>query len=458
MMKVLVRTVLACVIIAAAACASAPPAAPGAPKYPDLPVPEIPASVRVTQAVRDQHGEAWRRLQAGDLRGANRAYAEILRLSSTFYPAEAGLGAVELADRDYKSAAIRFRAALGSNNAYVPAWRGLVDAEAGAGNDTEAMAALERLLALDGSRESDRTRLELLRLRDVQKLIDAGIRARQAGRLDEADGLLTRALAQSPSSTAVLRELTQVEITAGQFDEAEVHARRAVEIDATDAGALAALASVFEAQGRLREAAAQLALAATIDPAAWREKAEAARARAAEAAVPPEMKAIATATSVTRGQLAALIDARFTTLLRPVPNRVPDVATDARSYWAADAIINVTRAGVMDVYANHTFQPGGVVRRADLAAAVAKLAALASESKPAQFTAWQNARPTFADVAPANLFYRSAALAVSAGAMSVIADRFEPTRAATGAEVLAALGRIEQLNGRLPAASQLAGR
>src|SRR4029079_13665922 len=99
--------------------------------------------------------------------------------------------------------------------------------------------------------------------------------------------------------------------------------------------------------------AAQLALAATIDP-AWRGKAEAARARAAEAAVPPEMKAIATATSVTRGQLAALIDARFKTLLRPVPNRAPDVATDARSYWAADAIINVTRAGVMDVYANHT--------------------------------------------------------------------------------------------------------
>jgi Tfp pilus assembly protein PilF len=448
MMRVLMRGVLAGVIVVAAACASAPPAAPGSPKYPDLTAPDIPASLRVTQAVRDQHAEAWRRLQAGDLRGASRGYTEILRVSSSFYPAEAGLGSVALASRDFKPAAIRFRAALGANNAYLPAWRGLVDAEAGAGNDTEAMAALERLLVLDGSRESDRTRLDLLRLREVQGLIEAGIRARQAGHLDEADGLLTRALAKSPSSTAVLRELTQVEIAAGQFDEAEVHARRAVEIDATDAGALAGLASVFEAQGRLREAAAQLALAATIDPAAWRGKAEAARARAAEAAVPPEMKAIATATSVTRGQLAALIDARFKTLLRPVPNRAPDVATDARTYWAADAIINVTRAGVMDVYANHTFQPAGIVRRADLAAAVAKLAALATENKPAQFTAWQSARPTFADVAPANLFYRSAALAVSTGAMSAPADKFDPTRAATGAEVLAALGRIEQLSGR----------
>ncbi len=55
----------------------------------------------------------------------------------------------------------------------------------------------------------------------------------------------------------------------------------------------------------------------------------------------------------------------------------------------------------------------------------------------------ERSRPSFADVAPGNAFYAPSALAVSAGAMAADATgRFEPTRPATGAEVLAALARI----------------
>lgn len=439
---------LGLVVASAGACVSAPPAGGKAPGIPAYAAPVIPASLGgVTPELRQRHEAAWLQLQAGDLRGAARSYTECLRSSATFYPAEAGLGFVALAGRDFNTAVARFRSALGRNERYVPAWRGLVDAELGAGHDDEAIAALERLLALDASQESDRSRLELLRLKQLQTLVDAGVRARDAGRLDEADRVLARALVLSPRSPIVLRELAQLEIKRGQLDEAEAHARRAIEIDATDARAHATLASVLEARGQVHQAAMELAQAAALDP-AYRERAQAMQARADAVTMPAEMRDLGSQSALTRSQLAALIGTRLPALLARAPRTIPVVATDLRGHWAATWIVTVTQAGIMDVFANHTFQPSATVRRADLAQAVSALVALASAPNPDQLSRWQSARPSFADLGPSNLLYPPAALAVAAGAMSAVGGRFDPTRAATGAEALAAITRVEQLVGR----------
>jgi hypothetical protein len=101
----------------------------------------------------------------------------------------------------------------------------------------------------------------------------------------------------------------------------------------------------------------------------------------------------------------------------------------------------------MDVYPNHTFQPAGLVRRGDLAAVVAGLVTIASSGRTDQLARWQGARPGFTDLASGHLSYRAAALAVTAGAMAAEGGRFQPTRPATGAEVLAAIRRVEAVAG-----------
>ena len=434
------------VLLAASACASAPPAPAGAPKFPELAAPTIPPGLAITGEVRDQLTSAWTQLQAGDRRGASRVYGDILKRSPAFYPAETGLGLVALAGREFKAAAGHFRAALGRDNRYVPAWRGLVEAELGDGNDDEALGALERLLALDNRREEDRVRLELLRLRQVQSLVQSGVRARQSGRLDEAAALLTRALGIASSSAIVLRELALVEVQQNKLAEAETHARRAVASDPNDAGAHAALAAVLTMRGRAADAAVALERAAAIDP-AFRAEAVAARARVDESVI-PEIKDVADATTVTRGQVAALIGTRLEGLVARSPRRLTVVAVDAGGHWAARWIMAVTQAGIMEVLPNHTFQPSASVRRADLAKTVGELLTVAMTSQPDQLAAWQRARPVFVDVSPSNLFYRPAAFAVSAEAMSAEGGRFQPTRPATGAEVLAAIARLERLAGR----------
>jgi tetratricopeptide (TPR) repeat protein len=436
-----------------AGCASSPKApvsAPGAPRFPDYPRLEVPANLRVSPEIRTRHEAAWQRLQSGDLRTAGRDYNDVLKQSETFYPAEAGLGFVALAGREHKQAAARFSSALAKNERYLPAWLGLAEAQVGLGHDRDAIGAMERALEIDPSRDALRSRLELLRFKEVQTLIASGQRARQAGRVDEARQALERALTLSPSSAVILRELGAVETAQGSLDAAEAHIRRALEIDQNDAESHAALGALLERREQYREASVAYGRAAAIDPRpAWRERSTALREKANSRAIPAEFRDLATATSVSRAQVAALIGTRLDQLIERAPRRVTAVATDVRDHWAAPWILPVTQAGVMEILPNHTFQPAATVRRADLARVVSQLLALVAAERQIDLARWRAARPRFPDLPVTNVFYNAAALAVASGAMDTAeGDRFLPTRSVAGAELVAAIDRVEQLAGR----------
>jgi len=124
------------------------------------------------------------------------------------------------------------------------------------------------------------------------------------------------------------------------------------------------------------------------------------------------------------------------------------VITDTRGSWAVPWIMSVTRAGVMEVYPNHTFQPAAVVRRGDLADAASRVLSLIAAEKPALAQSWRSAKRQFADVPPAHLSYPAASAAVEAGVMEPLADgSFQLSRLVTGAEAMAAVKKLEDLAG-----------
>ena len=137
------------------ACASAPPKPGATPtlRYPEFPVPEVPAALKVQQDVRDRQMLGWQRLQAGDTRAATREFTELLTRSPEFYPAETGLGFVALAERQYPQAVSRFAAAIARDARYIPALTGQVQANVALGNYDEAVAAMEKLTVLDPKRD-----------------------------------------------------------------------------------------------------------------------------------------------------------------------------------------------------------------------------------------------------------------------------------------------------------------
>jgi len=106
----------------------------------------------------------------------------------------------------------------------------------------------------------------------------------------------------------------------------------------------------------------------------------------------------------------------------------------------------VTRAGVMDAFPNHTFQPNTVVRRGDLAAAASRVLSLIGAEKPKLATRWRDPRPRFSDLSPGHPSYPAAARSVSAGVMSTVdGDTFQLSRPVTGAEAADTVAKLEAL-------------
>jgi hypothetical protein len=171
------------------------------------------------------------------------------------------------------------------------------------------------------------------------------------------------------------------------------------------------------------------------------------RAKTALARLPAEYRAIDEAVQITRADLAALIGVRLGSLISSGRRGDAALITDVRTSWAAVWIMSVARAGVMEPFANHAFQPRTVVRRSDLAQAVARLLARVAQQNPARAKAWDGARLKFSDLSVSHLAYPAASVAVASGVMKAPDNSFQPSKAVTGAEAIEAIDRIQALAG-----------
>jgi tetratricopeptide (TPR) repeat protein len=443
------RALAAALLLLAASCAKKPavaPVPPGAPHYPDYVFPAAPPGLAPV-ALTNQYEQAWRALQAGDPKGAERELAGVLKQAPGFYPAEAALGYSALARKDAAAAVTHFDRALAANARYAPALAGRGDALLAQGRTDAALDSLQRALAADPTLTTLGPRVEALRFRGAQEVVANARKAADAGRFDEARRDYQAALAASPDSAFLHRELAGVERKAGNSAAALAQAQQAVQLDPTDARALTVIAEVYEADRQWAKAADAYAAVNAAEPSeATAAKVDAMREKAALEAMPPEYRSIDAAPSVTRAQLAALLGVRLEDLLRRARASSVVVTTDTRTNWAAPWIMAVTRAGVMEPFANHTFQPNAIVRRGDLAAAVSHVLTLIGAEKPKLAVKWRDPRPRFSDLSPAHLSYPAAARSVSSGVMaSLDGDSFQLARAVTGAEALDAVSKLEAL-------------
>jgi tetratricopeptide (TPR) repeat protein len=429
--------------LALVSCAAkAAPSLPASPKYPEFVYPTtIPASAPQAAAV----DRGWRFLQNDDLKSADKEFATALKTDPMFAAARTGEGYVALARKDYTRAVQMFDRALRGSVAYAPALVGKGMALLSLDRDDEARAALEAAMRADGSLTSLAARIDVLKFREIQSIITAARQASAAGRLDEARGDYQRAIAATPDSAALYRELGVVERRRGDMDAALASFDKAVALDAADAVALAQKGEILEERGDFAGAETAFRTAQLADPSSgYEQKADEAAAKGREARLPPEFRELPTAARITRGDLAALIGIRMDQFLRSAP-RVPVVTTDTRGHWASGWIAEVAGAGIMAPFDNHTFQPNAVVRRVDLAVSVHRALIEIARTHPA-LQARIAERPAIADVGPSHLNYADVAAAVSAGVLPLLeGGRFDIEQPVSGAEAIAAVDRLRAL-------------
>jgi tetratricopeptide (TPR) repeat protein len=434
---------------AAAACAPKTVDLPdpgAAPLYPDFIFPLAPADLG-TPATHERHTAGWLWLQAGDLKAAERNFAASLQLTPGFYPSEAGLGWVDLARRNHQGAATHFDRAVAANPRYVPALVGRGEALLAMGNRQMALESFEAAVAADADLAPLRSRIEVLRFRGLQEDVAEARRAAEAGRLAEARAAYEQAIAASPQSPFLFRELADVERRAGDLTAALAHAQKAAELEPTEPRNLLVAGQIYEAQGELARAVEAYESALALEPnAAIEARTDGLREKILLAAMPPQFLQIEGSPGVSRAQLAALLGVRLDDLLERAPRGTAALITDTRGSWASPWIHLVTRSGVMEIYPNHTFQPDTAVRRADLAQAASRVLSLIAAERPRLGDSWRTARHKFPDVSPGHLAYPAASLAVEAGVMRPLVDgSFQLARPVTGAEAAAAVRKLEEL-------------
>ena len=426
------------------ACApKAPPVLTGAPKHPDFVFPLVPDGTKPDQAARIDRG--WQYLQLDDHRNAEREFAEALKQQPRFQPAETAMAYLAVARGNEKDAATRFDRALESDSSYVPALIGRGQVMLELDRDADALASFEAALAKDPSLTDIRSRVDVLKFRNTQAVLARAKAAADARRWDEAAAIYRQAIAASPESGFLYRDLAAVEQRAGQTAGALEHYRKAVEIDPGDARSHAGIASILESQGDVLGALAEYEEARSLDPSEAPESAiNRLRAAAALAKLPEEYRAIPTNANVNRAEIASLIGIRLEQLIaRAKPRQV--IITDIRSHWAQPWIAPVVRSGAMDTLPNYEFEPRRQVRRGELATTVSRLLTLIAAAKPELAKKWQGARITVNDVGATHLSYPAVSAAVAAGVMPLSNGNFELLRPVTGAEAIDIVSRLEAL-------------
>lgn len=418
-----------------------------APLYPEFLFPEIPAEYGQS-TLASRHRDAWAFLQAGNTDAAAERFAILTAREPAFYPALAGLGWTNLARGAYADAVASFETVLATQPSYLPALVGRGEAFLGDENALAALRSFEAALAVDPGLGRMERVIDELRFTVSTERAASAEAAAERGDWAAAEAAYLELLEGSPDSAYLYTELAYARVGRRDLDGALQSARQATALDPDNGPALVAEGVILEARGDLTAAEAAFLRADTVDPS---DETAAHLVRLRElrrvAALPAEYRAIGARDEVTRADLATLLGVQFEPLLaEAVLGEAVPIITDTREHWSRPWILAVTQARVMAVDAAYRFEPYRIVRRGELAEAVANVLYLIAEIDPEGAESWRESTARIADMNEAHLNYASVVNAVSAGVLSTFTDgTFQPTRSVSGTEAVEAVDRLGAL-------------
>lgn len=373
---------------------------------------------------------AWQDVLDGRTASAEKRLATVLRRHAGLLPAETALAYSQLRGGRLEQAAAGFESVLARAPEYVPAVVGAGSVALRKGEPEEALRFYRRAQAAEPRDPRLRRRLAELKLQVTERRVGAARAAREQGRSEDAAAEFRAALDAAPEIAEVRLELAGL-----LLEQADV-AGAVATLEADPGGDRAVLLRLGELLAGEREYERALGAYRVLlsrdasDAEALRRATELRQAREFEE-MPEEYRRIYDASRISRADLAALISVKLTALSRFAPGPT-QVAVDISGSWAREHIIKLLALDILDVYPNHTFQPGAVVRRGDLARAVAQVLGLVGWRAPAA--------PALSDMSPNNLFYEAASRVVAAGLMDLTASgAFEAWRPVSGGDAIAVL-------------------
>jgi tetratricopeptide (TPR) repeat protein len=381
---------------------------------------------------------AWTDVLAGDTAAAARRYEKLLARRPDLAAARTGFAYARLRAGRFKEAASAFASVLEGRPNDVAALVGAGSAAFRQGDVDAAVGFYRSAQAVAPDDAVVRRRLTALKLQATERRMGLAQAALERGDRETAVREYAGALHAAPEVAGVRLALADLLVAGGDVAGAVALLEADPSGDRQVGLKRAALLMGRQEFGRAAEVYRGLLATDPDDPAA-REGERAAREGMELLSMPEEYRQIAAAARVTRADLAALVAVRVHRLQRLGPGE-PRVALDIGSSWAREPIGRLLALGIMDVYPNHTFQPGALVRRADLARAAARVL---------DRLGWpRSAGPAPGDMSPSHLDYEAVTRVLGAGLMTLAASGgFEPWRPVSGAEAIEVVDGLSRLGG-----------
>ncbi len=381
---------------------------------------------------------AWGDVLAGDAASARRRLQKLRRPGATRPSVETALAFAELRAGRSDGAAQAFAAVLAGAPRFVPALVGAGSTAAHAGDLDAALDYYRRAASVSAGEPVVRKRLGALKLQVTERHLGRAQLAIEAADLAAAIEEYRLALDAAPEVTGVRLDLADLLQKAGETS-------AAVAVLASDPSGerpvKLRLAAVLADSEQFAQALAVYRELLDRDPADEAARAGEAlvRERLETSLMPEEYRRIPSAVQLTRAELAALLVVRVKALRRVAPGE-PQVAVDISGSWAREQIPSALALEVMDVYPNHTFQPGAIVRRIDLARAAGRML---------DRLGWPRAAaPVPADMPRSHLDFDAVERVLGAGLMGLTpAGAFEPWRPVSGPEAMEVVDALARLVG-----------
>jgi tetratricopeptide (TPR) repeat protein len=382
--------------------------------------------------------QAWLEILADDVPAAGRRLEKLRRQGGGRPSIETAIGYARLRAGRAADALAAFEAAIERSPAFVPA---LVGAGSAALRRNDPDAALDFYRSALAAAPGDavvRKRVAALKLQVTERHMARAQAAVEAGDPSTAVREYRGALGAAPEVSGVRLALAELLAREGDGDAAIA----LLEADPTGERSLRLrLAAALTGAGRLDRAGAVYRELLARDPSDAEAQAGQllVRERVEAAGMPEEYRRIPDAARLSRADLAALLMVRVKALRGAGPGE-PRVAVDIGGSWAREQIAGALSLDVLDLYPNHSFQPGALVRRVDLARAVARVLDLMGWPRAAA--------PAPADMPRSHLDYDAVVRSLGAGLLTLgPTGGFEPWRTVSGREALAVIDALARLVG-----------
>ena len=388
-----------------------------APQFPDFVAPDRAAELSPAAGGRGRHDRGWRSCRPATCGAPSASSRRRCRLRRRSIRPRPACGYVELAREDAE--ARRWRTSIARSTRRGRLRLGARRPRAGAARrsnrDGEALAAFEaragRRSVADRRARGGRGAAGSAALEQRSGRRAPGGAAR-AGATRRSQPITPRSRAR-PTARSSIASWPASSGRRGDADAALEHFRKAVELDPADAASLGADRRDPRSARRSRRRAASRTTTRWRSSRARRRRRGATRCARGSSwrGCPTEYRAHrrGAADHARRSGGAHRRPARRRCCeRRPRRRRAssPTCAATGRRTW----IMAVARAGVMEPFANHTFQPRDVVRRVDLAQAVSAAAGRASRRRPRTGAVARRRAVRFTDLPAGHLAYPAASV------------------------------------------------